>query len=241
MHGLGGEPQPAASVRGLRKRFGYRDVLRGIDLDVPRGSRFVVSGPNGAGKSTLLRILTTQWHPTTGEVRVLGHDARKEGREIRSRIGVVFHDSFLRRELTLEENIRFVCDLHGLRYRTVADRAAELLERFGLAHRVTDRVGTFSQGMVRRANIVRSLVPAPELWILDEPFSGLDVEGQGLLESWIREFSAKGGTVVLVTHQPALGARIGTGWARIEDGLLSARGDGPPPIPPEAAGQEGEA
>jgi ABC-type multidrug transport system ATPase subunit len=217
---------PAVRLTGVRKRFGYRDVLRGVDLEIPRGSCFVVFGPNGAGKSTLLRIVATQWTFTSGHVEVLGKDIRKEPTVVRGLIGLVLHDSFLRWELTLEENLRFACDLHGIRAAEGARRTESLLERFGLAHRRHDVTGTFSRGMLQRAGLVRSLLAEPKLWILDEPFSGLDPAGQELLEQAIREFYGAGGTVLLVTHQLNMGSRLATASAYIEDGAILRQGAG---------------
>jgi ABC-type multidrug transport system ATPase subunit len=216
----------------VRKTLGYREVLRNIDLDVPAGMLFVIHGPNGAGKSTLLRLAATQWRPSAGEVLVLGRDARREALWVRRRVGLVLHESLLRRELTLEENLRFACDLQGLGFRAVRDRADGLLDRFGLFPRRRDLVATFSQGMAKRASIVRSLLHEPELWLLDEPFSGLDPAGQALLEGLVRDFPRAGGTVVLVTHEEERGERLANAWARIENGKVAARG------PQAAAGGE---
>ena len=227
----GPRPVVAARLRSVRKRFGYRDVLRGIDLDLERGTCLAVAGPNGAGKSTLLRILSTQWTATGGEVEVLGIDARREPLAVRRRVGVCAHESFLRRELSLEENLRFAGDLFGLRGgplpRDELDiRIERLCETFGLAHRRKDRVSIFSQGMLRRASLARSLLHEPELWILDEPFSGLDAHGREILQEAIRAFHAKGGTVVLVTHEAALADALATSTLRVEEGLLVRGGAG---------------
>ena len=216
----GPRPAPAARLRSVRKRFGYRDVLRGIDLDLERGACLAVAGPNGAGKSTLLRILSTQWAATAGEVEVLGIDARREPLAVRRRVGVCAHESFLRRELSLEENLRFAGDLFGLHGKPLERRIDTLSETFGLAHRRKDRVSIFSQGMLRRASLARSLLHDPELWILDEPFSGLDAQGREILQEAIRAFHAKGGTVVLVTHEAALADALATSTLRVEGGLL---------------------
>jgi ABC-type multidrug transport system ATPase subunit len=237
---------PAARLQGVRKRFGYRDVLRGVSLEIPRGSCFVITGPNGAGKSTLVRILATQWTFTGGEVEVLGWSVRREPARIRSRLGLVFHDTFLRRELTLEENLRFAADLLGLKREVALERIASLLDRFGLAHRRKDAVGTFSQGMIKRAGLARSLIGDPDLWILDEPFSSLDPPGQDLLAQLLREFSGgpRGRTVVLVTHQTSLGRSLATDSVRIVDGEVAKRGargaaiDGSSPLESSGAGDE---
>lgn len=218
---------PAVRVRGLRKRFGYRETLRGVDLEIPRGGCFGLFGPNGAGKSTLLRILATQWTFTSGVVEVLGTDVRRDPRLVRRQTGLVPHGSFLRRELTIEENLRFACELYALRYDDELSRIDALLQRFALSHRRKDRVATFSQGMVKRANIILSLLHRPELWILDEPFSSLDKEGQEVLEKTIRtfsaggEFSQAGGTVILVTHGEERGARLADDWIGLEDGVIA--------------------
>lgn len=215
-------PPAAVRLRGIRKRFGYREALRGVDFEVPAGSSVAIFGANGAGKSTLLRIVATRWAPSAGGGEVLGFDLRRQALEIRRRVGVIFHQSFLRSEFTLEENLRLYGELYGL---PTADRAFELLERLGLAHRRKDRVETYSQGMVKRADIARSLLHDPQLWLLDEPFSGLDPEGRSLLEGMILDFTATGGTVVLVTHDVASGTRLADRTLTIHDGVVARVAD----------------
>ncbi len=210
----------AVRLRGVRKRFGYRDVLRGIDLDVPSGSCFVLTGPNGAGKSTVLRVIATQWTFSSGSVEVLGLDVPRASLHVKSLLGAVFHESFLRPELSLEENLKFSASLHGLRWNDVAESATSLLDRLGLSRRRQDALSTFSEGMTRRADLIRSLLHRPELWILDEPFAGLDAGGCELLETMIREYVQTGRTVLLVTHRTALGERLAGGGAALEDGRV---------------------
>ncbi len=198
---------PAVRLRGVRKRFGHREVLRGVTFDVPAASCFGLFGGNGVGKSTLLRIVSTQW-TCSGVVEVAGYDVRKHAARVRAMLGAVFHESFLRRELTLEENLRYACALYRQQWKSVRSRAMELLERFGLERRRGDQVRTYSQGMTKRAGLVRSLVHEPSLWILDEPFSGLDAQGRELLEGMIEDYVAAGRTVLLVTHNAEIGARL---------------------------------
>lgn len=218
----------AVRLVGVRKRFGYRDVLRGIDLEVPRGSCFVLTGPNGAGKSTILRIAATQWSFSSGRVEVLGSDVKSSPLDVKRSIGAVFHESFLRPELSLEENLKFSASLRGLRWRDVAETAASLTDRLGLIRRRGDPVSTFSQGMTRRADIIRSLLHGPELWILDEPFAGLDAAGCDLLEAMIAEYARGGRTILLVTHRTALGERLADGGAALDDGRVVRRHAGSP-------------
>ncbi len=220
------ETPPAAAVRveGLRKRFGYRDALAGIDLEIPSTGCFTLFGPNGAGKSTFLRIIALSMRPTAGRVEVLGRDATRDGEGLRSQIGLVLHESFLRGELTLEENLRYYAELHGLPRDDARQRAADLMERLGLFKRARDTVRTFSTGMMKRASIIRSLLHRPRLWVLDEPFSGLDREGARLLEAIIGEEKAAGRAVVLVTHDAETGLRLADDGAFIAAGTVRARG-----------------
>ena len=146
--------------------------------------------------------------------------------------GAVFHESFLRPELSLEENLKFSASLRGLRWNDVAATATSLLDRLGLSRRRQDTLSTFSQGMTRRADLIRSLLHRPELWILDEPFAGLDAGGCELLETMIREYVQKGRTVLLVTHRTALGERLAGGGAALEDGrVVTPRAESPAATP----------
>jgi heme exporter protein A len=216
---------PAVRLRGIRKRFGYRETLRGIDLELEEGGSLAVFGPNGAGKSTLLRIIATLWSPSAGGGEIFGGDLRRDARRIRGRLGAVLHQSFLRPELTLRENLRFTRDLYGL---SGPDPSGELLERFTLSHRLDDPIATFSQGMLKRASIIRSLVHSPALWLLDEPFSGLDPAGRGLLEELIRDYGQRGGACILVTHDHDAGLRLAERSIVLEDGeIVRARGERP--------------
>ncbi len=210
-------------MRGVRKRFGYRDVLRGVDLEVPRSSCFVITGANGAGKSTLLKVIATQWTFASGKLEVLGRDVRKAALQVRASLGAVFHESFLRPELSLEENLKFTAGLYGWRWSEVAETAMTLLDRFALHRRRRDPVGTFSQGMTKRADLIRSLLHRPDLWILDEPFAGLDAAGCEILETMIAETTRAGRTILLVTHQAVRGDRLASGGAVLEDGRVVGR------------------
>ena len=214
----------AVRTKGLRKRFGYTETLRGVDLEVPRGQCFGLFGPNGAGKSTLLRIIGTQWVFSAGSVEVLGSALPAESLSVRSRLGAVFHHSFLRPELTLVENLQFTGELYGCAPETIETRGTELLKKLSLNHRRNDPVGTFSQGMTKRASLARSLLHGPELWILDEPFSGLDADGQEVLEALLADFVRDGGTVLLVTHEAERGHRLAEDWIRLEGGKIVERG-----------------
>jgi heme exporter protein A len=186
----------AIELRDLRRHYREFPVLRGVTLDLVAGETLSVLGPNGAGKSTLLRILATLLRPTSGEVTVLGAALPRQAWKARGHIGYLGHEPLLYRELTIRENLEFNGRLHG-----IADpggRIAILLERAGIAHRGDEYVRNLSAGMLQRAAICRALLHAPELLLLDEPRSHLDVSAAREVEEMLGP--ATGRTRVLVTH-----------------------------------------
>ena len=177
-------------ARALEKRYGEKDVLRGIDLDVPRGGFLLVTGRNGSGKSTLLRLLAGLLAPSGGELAV---DAP------RGSIGYVGHEPLVYRELTAIENL----ELYGCLYRISErkERIGMVLERYGLWDARHQRVSAYSRGMQQRLALCRALLHDPELVLLDEPFAGLDADGVQLLDRELTEL-ARTRTVAIASHQP---------------------------------------
>ena len=178
-------------ARGVSKRFGDKRVLRGVDLDVPRGAFAVVTGPNGSGKTTLLRLLAGLAAPTTGQVEVAVG---------RAAIGYLGHEPLVYRELTALENLHLYGRLYRVRERR--ERVGMLLERFGLWEVRRERAGSFSRGMLQRLALCRVLLHEPELLLLDEPFSALDAEGAELLDAELAQLRPEH-TFVVATHEPA--------------------------------------
>ncbi|MBI4587183.1 MAG: ABC transporter ATP-binding protein [Planctomycetes bacterium] len=215
-------PEAAVQVEQLWKRYGYRQALRGLQLEIPAECSFAIFGPNGAGKSTLLKILATRVQPTSGRARVFGLDLRRQPLEARRRIGTVFHESCLRGDLTLNENLRYYASLFEVKEGW--SRVEGLVARLGLSSRRHEPVRGFSQGMMKRATLIRSLLHDPRLWLLDEPFAGLDPDGQALLEELIQEERRAGRTVVFVIHDVAVGLRLADDAALLENGDVAARG-----------------
>jgi len=178
-------------ARGLGKRFGDKRVLAGLDLDLERGGFLLVTGPNGSGKTTLLRLCSGLAAPTSGELEVdVG----------RGRIGFASHEPLVYRELTALENL----DLYGRLYRIPErrERIGMLLERFGLWDARGERAGAFSRGMLQRLALCRAFLHEPDLYILDEPFAGLDGAGQELLEQELTGRREQA-TFLVATHEPA--------------------------------------
>jgi heme exporter protein A len=207
---------PSILLRDLRRDYGDRPVLRGVTLEVAAGETLAVLGPNGAGKSTLLRILATLLRPTSGEVAVLGAELPRQGWKARGRIGYLGHEPLLYRELSVRENLEFNARLHAIE--SPAARIGELLERAGLARRAGELVRNLSAGMLQRAAVCRTLLHDPELLLLDEPRSHLDVEAARGVETML---APAGRTRVLVTHDLEHGLAAA-------DQVLALRADGTP-------------
>ncbi len=190
----------AIELNGLRREFGERAALDGVDLSLAAGETLVVLGPNGAGKTTLLRILATLLRPSGGEARVLGASLPGEAWKVRGRIGLLGHEPLLYRDLSGRENLRFHARLHGLRSEAAERRIEALLTAVGMERRADERVAELSAGMRQRLAICRCVLHEPELLLLDEPDSNLDTAGRELARGLIGP--GEGRTRVVVTHDP---------------------------------------
>jgi heme exporter protein A len=187
------------AARGLGRSFGAKRVLRDLDLDVAARDVLLVTGPNGSGKSTLLALCAGLLAPTRGELEVAVE---------RGRIGYLAHEPLVYRELSALENL----DLYGRLYHIPErrERIGMLLERYGLWDARRARVGTFSRGMQQRLALCRTLLHEPELVLLDEPYAGLDDEGEKLLDAELEALAGER-TMVLATHDPGRVASLATG------------------------------
>ena len=174
------ENQPAIAVAGLRRDYGERTALDGLGFELEAGRSLAVLGPNGSGKTTLLRILATLLRPTSGDVRVLGCSLPSEAWKLRGRIGYLGHEPLLYRDLSGRENLRFGARLHGIGAGPAEERIGSVLAAIGMERRADDRVSSLSAGMRQRLAICRCVLHDPELLLLDEPDSNLDLEGREL-------------------------------------------------------------
>ncbi|MGA5572878.1 ATP-binding cassette domain-containing protein [Streptomyces pseudogriseolus] len=212
----------AVLSEGLEKRFGAVHALRGLDLAVAQGTVCGLLGPNGAGKTTAVRLLTTLLRPDAGAARVAGHDLVREAAAVRRRIGVTGQDTSIDGDLTGRENLRLFARLH--RARDAAARAGELLDRFGLAEAADRPASTWSGGMRRRLDLAVSLVRRPEVLFLDEPTTGLDPAGRGLILEVVRELTGEGTTVLLTTQYLEEADRLADDIALVDRGRVAHTG-----------------
>ena len=190
----------AVVARGLSKSYGNRLAVDGIDFVVPPGICFGFLGPNGAGKTTTMKMIYGLATVGGGELLVLGMDAVRERRRIKSRIGVVPQETNLDNDLTVWENLILQAKYFGIGSEEASPRADELLRFALIRDRADDRIQALSGGMKRRLLIARSLINDPELIVLDEPTTGLDPQARHLLWDRLYRLKQRGVTLVLTTH-----------------------------------------
>ncbi|WP_411107627.1 ATP-binding cassette domain-containing protein [Streptomyces sp. cmx-4-9] len=222
----GGALQAAAAVSalGLRKSYGDKTVLDGIDLSIPAGSVFALLGPNGAGKTTTVQILSTLIPADGGQAQVAGHDLASAPQAVRAAIGVTGQFSAVDGLITGEENMLLMADLHHLSKREGRRVAAELLERFDLVEAAKKPASTYSGGMKRRLDIAMTLVGNPRIIFLDEPTTGLDPRSRHTMWQIIRELVSGGVTVFLTTQYLEEADQLADRIAVLHDGKIAAEG-----------------
>ena len=189
---------PYLEVKGLKKSFDLKPILRGVDLFLDQSECMALLGANGAGKTTLLRILAGLVKPSAGCVCVGGLDIERDAQQLRRVVGFVAHQPYLYDELTALENLLFFGRMYTVKQ--ARERASELLQRVGLAKRAGERVAALSRGQVQRLALARALLHSPRLLLLDEPDTGLDEQGNELLEALLHEHVERGGTTLFTTH-----------------------------------------
>jgi ABC-2 type transport system ATP-binding protein len=216
--------RPAIHAVGLRKSYGTKVVLDGIDLDVPEGTVYALLGPNGAGKTTTIHILATLIGADGGQVEVAGHDLGRDPDGVRAAIGVTGQFSAVDRFLTGEENLVLMADLRHLGKPEGRRRAAELLVRFDLVEAARKPVSTWSGGMQRRLDLAMTLVGDPRIIFLDEPTAGLDPRSRRTMWQVIRDLVDDGVTILLTTQYLEEADRLADRIAVLDHGRLVAEG-----------------
>jgi ABC-2 type transport system ATP-binding protein len=227
---------PAVLAEGLRKRFGAKQALDGLDLRVEPGTVFGLLGPNGAGKTTTVRVLTTLLQPDSGHARVAGFDVVRQPQQVRARIGLTGQYAAIDPMLTGYENLVMVGRLSRLSRRAAKLRADELLASFDLTESAGELVRGYSGGMRRRLDLAASLTVAPPVLVLDEPTTGLDPRSRLDLWRTISELVAEGVTVLLTTQYLEEADRLADRVAVVDRGTVIAEG-----TPAELKARVGEA
>jgi len=214
----------AIETRGLKKSFGKTHAVAGVDLAVSAGGVYGVLGPNGAGKTTTIRMLATLLRPDAGEAQVLGYDVVRDARSVRSRVSLTGQFASVDEDLTGVENLLLLARLLGYSRRRGRERAADLLDAFGLADAADRQVKKYSGGMRRRIDIAASLVVTPELIFLDEPTTGLDPRSRNQVWEIVRGMVAEGTTVLLTTQYLDEADQLADRIAVIDHGKVIAEG-----------------
>ena len=212
------------AVHGLRKSFGEREVVAGVDLEINAGECFGLLGPNGAGKTTTLRLCLGLTHPNAGTINMIGEPVPARAREARMRVGVVPQMDNLDPDFTVRENLAVYGRYFGMNARDIEARIPELLEYAGLATRGDARIQTLSGGMKRRLTLARALVNDPDLLFLDEPTTGLDPQARHLIWERLRQLMQRGKTLLLTTHFMDEAERLCSRIAIMDNGRIIAGG-----------------
>jgi ABC-2 type transport system ATP-binding protein len=222
--GFMSETTPAIAVRSLRKLYGDKAAVDGLTLSVPRGSFFGFLGPNGAGKTTTIRMLIGLAAPSSGSIEILGLPMPERALEIKQRIGVVPDESVLFDRLRGGEFLEFAGRMYGLERSVASGRAAELLALFELDHDAGKLISEYSKGMRKRLAMAAALIHRPELFLLDEPFEGVDAVGARMMKDLLTDQVRRGATVFLTSHVLEVVERLCDSVAIIGDGRLLTQG-----------------
>lgn len=217
---------PAIVIDNLKKQYkgSWAPALDGLSLQVSAGKITGLLGPNGAGKSTTINILCGLVVPDSGTAFIDSKNCMRDTVSLRSHIGVVPQQVALFQNLTAWENFRYIGRLYGRSERNINDRAGHLLQRLGLEKHADKRVGRYSGGMRRRANIIASLLHEPQLLILDEPTAGVDVQSRALILEFLEEYNRSGKTILYTSHLMDEAQKICDEVVIIDEGRLVVEG-----------------
>lgn len=211
---------PAIEIKDLRKVYASKAAVDGLNLTVPRGCFFGFLGPNGAGKTTTIRMLMGLAQPTSGEMSMLGLRMPEQSIEIRRRIGLVPDETLLFDHLTGPEFLEFAGRLYGLDRDVARDRAMELMDLFELKGNEKKLIADYSKGMRKRVAMGAALIHRPELFLMDEPFEGVDAVGARLMKDLLLDQVRRGTTIFLTSHVLEVVERLCDRVAIIHQGKL---------------------
>ncbi|WP_099087617.1 ATP-binding cassette domain-containing protein [Weissella cibaria] len=214
----------AVEINGLTKTFGQQTAVDQVSFNIKRGEVFGLLGPNGAGKTTTLRMMTTLLQPTSGDIKIFGHDVKTESQTVRSLFGLTGQYASVDEDISARENLMIFSRLNGLSRQEAKVRTTELLEEFLLVNSADKAISNFSGGMRRRLDLAVSLITRPALIFLDEPTTGLDPRTRTQMWDTIRQLVAAGSTIVLTTQYLEEADELADRIAVIDHGKLVSIG-----------------
>ncbi|WP_195332043.1 ATP-binding cassette domain-containing protein [Weissella cibaria] len=214
----------AVEINGLTKTFGQQTAVDQVSFNIKRGEVFGLLGPNGAGKTTTLRMMTTLLQPTSGDIKIFGHDVKTESQTVRSLFGLTGQYASVDEDISARENLMIFSRLNGLSRQEAKVRTTELLEEFSLVNSADKAISNFSGGMHRRLDLAVSLITRPALIFLDEPTTGLDPRTRTQMWDTIRQLVAAGSTIVLTTQYLEEADELADRIAVIDHGKLVSIG-----------------
>ena len=212
----------AIEMENLTKKFGDFTAVDNISLDIKENEIFGFLGPNGAGKSTTIRMLCTLSNPTSGSARIAGYDIMKDPAEVRKKIGLVAEKMIMYDSLTAAQNLRFFGRLYAIPKQKLEDRIDEVLELVNMQEWKHTQISKFSTGMKQRINVIRALLPEPEIIFMDEPTLGLDPQNTFSIRDITRDINKSGVTVILTTHAMIEAEALSDRIAIIDHGKIAA-------------------
>ncbi|MBU7562239.1 ATP-binding cassette domain-containing protein [Weissella cibaria] len=214
----------AVEINELTKTFGQQTAVDQVSFNIKRGEVFGLLGPNGAGKTTTLRMMTTLLQPTSGDIKIFGHDVKTESQTVRSLFGLTGQYASVDEDISARENLMIFSRLTGLSRQEAKVRTTELLEEFSLVNSADKAISNFSGGMRRRLDLAVSLITRPALIFLDEPTTGLDPRTRTQMWDTIRQLVAAGSTIVLTTQYLEEADELADRIAVIDHGKLVSIG-----------------
>ena len=203
-------------AKGIVKRFGFKTVLKNVDLTLEKGDFLALFGPNGAGKTTLIQVLCSLMRPNSGEISIGGLDPKYDREAMCKKIGVISHMTFLYNNLSAYENLKFYGRMYDVE--NLGDRIESLLERVGLKEYMHENVQTFSRGMKQRASVARAIIHDPLILFLDEPYTGLDERSTENLKQLLLRFRDQEKTIIMTSHNIDRGLELCNRTAILKSG-----------------------
>ncbi|WP_313233343.1 ABC transporter ATP-binding protein [Tissierella praeacuta] len=216
--------EPIIKIRDLRKSYGTREVLKGINLDIYNGEIIGYIGPNGAGKSTTVKIMLGLVGEYSGDINIFGKDIRNGEAEYKKKIGYVPETAEIYENLTAREYLTFIGELYGMEYEFANKKAEKLMELFGIKNVYDARISSYSKGMKQKAIIISALINDPDILFLDEPLSGMDANSVMVFKEVLAELSRRGKTIFYSSHIMEVVEKISSRIILINNGEIVVDG-----------------